>query len=331
MAAARPALRAPKPASAPLRRARKRRTVSGFPVSRFLASRFPVSPSPVSRSSPSTRPLAGLTVLNLRAAEDAPALTAALHGQGATVVERPVIAFAPPQSWEPFDARLARLAPGDWIAFTSANALRWTLRRLAERTRRAGPEGAPQGTAGALKQARIAAIGQGTARALADAGLTVHLTPPEQFQAEGLRDALLQALRPGEAVWLPRAEQGRETLVEGLERAGHPVCVTPVYRTVAAPDGLGPVADLLMRGGVDWIVFTSSSTVTHFLAMLPREGRAWLERCRVACLGRVTARTAEEQGLTVALVPERQDLAGLVEALVAAHRLTLAAREAGQR
>lgn len=265
-------------------------------------------------------------MLNLRAAEDAPALSEALRAQGATVVERPAIAFVPPQSWEPFDARLARLAPGDWIAFTSATALRWTLRRLAELV----PQAEPQASAAPLKRARIAAVGQGTARALADEGLPVHVTPPEQFQAEGLRDALLKALEPGEAVWLPRAEQGREALVEGLERAGHPVSVTPVYRTVAAPGGLGPVAELLARGGVDWIVFTSSSTVTHFLAMLPPGGRAWLERCRVACLGRVTARTAEQEGLTVALVPARQDLAGLVEALAAAHT-TPAAREAAPR
>jgi len=290
------------------------------------------SPPSATRPAAQRQPLAGLTVLNLRAAEDAPALTEALRARGATVVERPAIAFVPPQSWQPFDARLARLAPGEWIAFTSATALRWTLWRIAD----LAPQTEPQAAAGALKPARIAAVGQGTARAVADAGLPVQLTPPEQFQAEGLRDALLQILRPGEAVWLPRAEQGREALAEGLERAGHPVCVTPVYRTVAAPGGLGPVAELLLRGGVDWIVFTSSSTVTHFLAMLPPEGRAHVERCRIACLGRVTARTAEEAGLKVALVPARQDLAGLVEALVVAHTAaadaaTQAAREAAPR
>jgi uroporphyrinogen-III synthase len=260
----------------------------------------------VSRTDP--QPLDGLVFLNLRAAEDAAALTRALEALGATVVERPVIAFVPPLTWAAFDARLARLAPGDWIAFTSATAVRCTLRRLGEQGR--GPA--------ALAAARIAAIGLGTARALADAGLPVKVTPPEQFQAEGLRDALLQTLLPGEEVWLPRAEQGREALAQDLERAGHAVRVTPVYRTVAAEGGLGPAAELLERGGIDWIVFTSSSTVTHFLALLPPRGKNWLERPKIACLGRVTARTAEAQGLTVAVVPARQDLAGLVDAVVAA-------------
>jgi len=292
-------------------------SASAIPASQVSRERSALSLSPTL-----PLPLAGLAVLNLRAAEDAPALTQALAALGARVIEWPVIAFAAPQSWAPFDERFARLEAGDWIAFTSATALRFTLLRL-------GQLGQDRH---ALGQARFAAIGRGTARALAEAGLPVHLTPPQQFQAEGLRDALLAALRPGEPVWLPRAEQGREALVEGLAQAGHRVCVTPVYRTLPAQAGLGPVAELLERGAVDWIVFTSAAMVTHFVALLPPGGRAWLSRARIACLGRVTAQAAEQEGLRVAVVPARQDLAGLVEALAeaaTAARAPLAGKPAG--
>ena len=257
---------------------------------------------------PSALALQKRTVLNFRAAEDAPALSRLLRDLGARVIECPLIAFEAPASWSAFDARAARVQPGDWIVFTSATALRWALRRLAELGR--GAE--------SLRPARIAAIGEGTAAALAEAGLPAHLIPLVDFQAEGLRDALLPALAPGEPVWLPRAEQGRETLIEGLERAGHPVTVTPVYRTVPAPAGLAPVADLLARGEVDWLVFTSSFMVRQFLDRLPPGGRGWLPRVRIACLGRVTAQTAEANGLAVAALPERQHLAGLVRAMAAA-------------
>ncbi|MFI5399923.1 MAG: uroporphyrinogen-III synthase [SAR324 cluster bacterium] len=231
-----------------------------------------------------------------------------LRDFGARVVECPLIAFEPPASWSAFDARAARLQPGDWVVFTSATALRWSLRRLAELGR--GAEW--------LRPARIAAIGEGTARALAEAGLAARLTPRTDFQAEGLRDALLPALAPGEPVWLPRAEQGRETLIEGLERAGHPVTVTPVYRTVPAPEGLAPVAGLLARGEVDWMVFTSSFMVLQFLERLPPGERSCLARVRIACLGGVTAHTARAHGLSVAALPERQHLSGLVRAMAAA-------------
>lgn len=273
--------------------------------------KVPPQPSPV--------PLQDRTVLNLRAAEDAAALSAPLRALGARVIECPLLAFEPPASWAAFDARAERLQPGEWVAFTSATAVRWVLRRLRERGR--GPE--------ALGAARIAAIGHGTARALAEAGLPAALTPAAEFQAEGLRAALLEALAPGEAVWLPRAEQGREVLIAGLEAAGHPVAVTPVYRTVPTAAGLEPVAGMVARGEVDWIVFTSSTMVERFLERLPAAERSGLARVRIACLGRVTADSAEARGLTVAALPERQDLAALVQAIADAE--TGAARPPGPR
>jgi len=108
--------------------------------------------------------------------------------------------------------------------------------------------------------------------------------------------------------------------VQGLRGLGAQVEVTPVYRTVlpqADPAGLrGP----LLAGDVDWLLFTSSSTVEHFFQALgPRAATEMAARGwpRVACLGAVVARAARQRGLEVAVQPERQDLDGLLEALVA--------------
>jgi len=260
---------------------------------------------------PSSRPaapFAGLTFLNTREANAAEALTAELTARGARVIACPTIAFAPPASWGPFDARLAELAPGDWLAFTSATA----VSAFANRLRELGPRVAlPDGVC-------VAAVGTATAQAVTDAGLPVHLVP-EQFQGEGLLAALTARLAPGARVWLPRAEAARETLVEGLRAAGIGVDVTPVYRTVA-PERLPREAlAALAAGEVDWLLFTSPSTVRNFLALLPGSRADLLApgRPRVACLGAVTAQAAEAAGLTVSVVPERQDLPGLLAALEA--------------
>ncbi len=101
-------------------------------------------------------PLSGLTFLNTREAAAAPELTTLLRVQGATVVERPMLAFAPPESWAPFDAQLKRLRPGDWVAFTSATAVRFAVERMNARG----------GGTVALEGARLAAVGAGTAAAL---------------------------------------------------------------------------------------------------------------------------------------------------------------------
>jgi uroporphyrinogen-III synthase len=106
-------------------------------------------------------------------------------------------------------------------------------------------------------------------------------------------------------------------LEEGLRAAGADLTVTVAYRTVMPSNGLGSGLDELRRGAVDWICFTSASTVQHFWAMLPESDRAAvLAGPRVACIGRVTARAAEALGFRVSALPERQDIPGLVEAIV---------------
>ena len=95
------------------------------------------------------------------------------------------------------------------------------------------------------------------------------------------------------------------------------------YRTVLGT-GHGNAAALLRNGGIDAVTFTSSSTVTNFMARLAEEGiaaaeaKALLGDVVIAAIGPITARTARELGLTVAIEAERYTVDGLVEALVAA-------------
>ena len=252
--------------------------------------------------------LSGLTFLNTREAGAARELTERLQALGAEVMECPMLAFAPPESWEPFDLRVAELRPEDWVAFTSATAVRFTLERL-------GALGKP---AQVLAGAHLAAVGASTAAALEARGLAVELVP-ERFQAEELLAALLDRVPSTGRVWLPRAEAAREVLVKGLENAGVQVEVTPVYRTVMPSEGLGRAEEALQSGRLDWIIFTSSSTVKHLIRLLSEAGAKPLADtgAKIACLGSVTAETARQHGLTVKVLPGRQDLEGLVAAVVA--------------
>jgi uroporphyrinogen III methyltransferase/synthase len=276
-------------------------------------------------------PLQGLTFLNTRDAASAPALTRALERLGGRVIERPTIAFGPPGDWADFDRAAADLRDGQWAIFTSATAVRFTLARLAEipptlpspleGEGRAGPELA-EGVGGRLAACRLAAVGPGTASALARRGLNPALVP-ERFQGEGLLEALRPKLQAGEPVWHPRAEAAREVLDEGLRAAGAALTVSPCYRTMVPAEGLGPVPDLLRARQIDWLCFTSASTVRNFFALLkPELHDAARQGPRVACLGAITAEAARDRGLRVDALPERQDLAGLVQAIVDAVRKT---------
>jgi len=103
-----------------------------------------------------------------------------------------------------------------------------------------------------------------------------------------------------------------------LRGKGAAVDEVVAYRTlgVGAPDELKA---LLEEGQIDVVTFTSSSTVRNLVASL--QGRTpgnALSRCLVACIGPVTARTAERLGIRVDVVAKEHTIAGLVEAIVTA-------------
>jgi uroporphyrinogen III methyltransferase/synthase len=87
--------------------------------------------------------------------------------------------------------------------------------------------------------------------------------------------------------------------------------VVEAYRTVPATP---PAAALAAAATADAIAFTSSSTVTSWLALDGRPGTPPV----VACIGPVTAATAAEQGLAVTVVAGEHTVEGLVAALVGA-------------
>ena len=242
------------------------------------------------------RPLFGRRIIVTRAREQASGLVERLHELGAATVELPVIEIG-----EPADGganlrdAARRVGDYDWVAFTSANAVIRFFAALGE----VGSD------TRALAGARVAAIGPGTADALAGAGVRADLVP-ERFVAESLLDAFPPG--PGR-VLLPRAAVARDALPAGLAERGWSVDVVEAYRTVLgrpAAEALGAAAT------AHAVTFTSSSTVTNYLAVagdLPVPAV-------VACIGPITAQTARAAGLTVDVVAAEHTIEGLVTALV---------------
>jgi len=242
------------------------------------------------------RPLFGRTVVVTRAREQASGLRLRLEELGATVLELPTIAI------EPVEIAVPALDGYEWLVLTSENGVRALF-----------DDGlAPAGLdARALAPVRVAAIGPGTAAALARRGVRADLVP-ERFVAESLLDAFPPPSGPGAGVLVARAEQARDVLPDGLREQGYAVDVLPVYRTVPAVPAPADV-ELVQAGKVDAITFTSSSTVTNFcdaVQPLPRP------QPPVVSIGPVTSETARARGLTVHAEADPHTVDGVVTALV---------------
>ena len=245
-------------------------------------------------------PLFGRRVVVTRGRPQASALTTLLRDLGARTVEVPVIDIGPPvDGGRALHEAAAALGEGRyaWVVFSSANAVEPLVEALRD--------------ARAFGGARIAAIGPGTAEALARCRLVPDLVPGRAV-AEGLLDVFPDPPDPASAapgrVLMPRAAVARDVLPDGLTARGWRVEVVEAYRTQRGR----PEPDLLSGARTaDAICFTASSTVTGFVDVA---GVAHVPPV-VACIGPVTAATARKAGLDVTVVAEQHTIPGLVHAL----------------
>ena len=87
----------------------------------------------------------------------------------------------------------------------------------------------------------------------------------------------------------------------------------PAYRNI--PVKLEPVhLAALEAGEVDWVAFTSSSSVKRLLDAAGG-AKGLPPGTRIACIGQTTAATAESLGLTVTIVAEEHTLDGLASSI----------------
>lgn len=252
-----------------------------------------------------TKPLFGRGIVITRPEAQAEGMSELLRAEGARVIPFPVIRITPPDSWASLDRALDEPEAYAWIVFTSANGVSFFFRRVRERGMDIRD----------LQGIRIATIGPATAAAIGALGLRVDLVP-EEFISEGVVRAFAGKDLRGCRILLPRAEEARDVIPEGLEKRGAKVDVVTAYRTVRSDRRAAEIVPLFDGGKVDAITFTSPSTVTHFLGIMG-PGFRLPSRVRIACIGPVTAAAAKNAGLVVDIIQERYTIPGLVDALAA--------------
>lgn len=254
--------------------------------------------------------LAGRRIIVTRAARQAGELTRLLTSHGADVIACPTIEIHDPSSWESMDRALSRLAQYHWLAFTSTNGVDYFLRRFYEK-------GHDRIELAALK---ICAVGKKTAERLLDEGLAVDLMP-QRFTADSLIEAFVRRFGAetglkGSRMLLPASRTTRDVIRPALTPLGVSVEVIEAYQTVL-PDNSERITQLLTSVAADYIIFTSPSTVANLAALLETDNlTTWFTSTRIACIGPITAESAQMYGLTAQVLPEEHTSKGLVRALL---------------
>lgn len=249
--------------------------------------------------------LAGKRVIVTRSREQAGKLSSRIEELSGEAIEFPTIRIEMPESFEKMDAVIDHIRDFDWMVFTSINGVRVFFSRMKER--RIDIRG--------LHGIKFCTVGEATAAELDSHGILADYIP-ESYTTADLLEGMLKITEPGEKILLARADIASPEITEGLKAYGCDVEDLVIYRTLPETKDRSSILELLEEGSIDYVTFTSSSTVRNLVGVLGSENIDKLRNVKILCIGPVTAKAAEECGLKVTAVADRYTIDGLVEKLV---------------
>ena len=252
------------------------------------------------------RPLHGWRVLVPRTKDSTENLQEQIVSFGAVPFEVPTMSVEPPRTPQQMERAVHGLVSGryEWVVFTSLNA----VRAIRERFEEYGLD------ARSLSGIRIAAIGEDTVNALIAMGVRPDLVPEEEQTTASLLEEWPEfdsINDPINRIFLPRADIATDTLVAGLTALGWEVEDVTAFRTVRAAPPAVETREAIKGGGFDAVIFTSSSTVRNLVGIAGKPHPTTI----IACIGPATAKTAQEHGLRVDVLPEEATITALANAL----------------
>jgi uroporphyrinogen-III synthase len=233
--------------------------------------------------------LRGVRVLVTRPAHQAETLAQMIEAAGGEAVRLPAIEIAPPANTAALHAVLDHLHEYAFAIFISPNAVRQGLLLL-----RARSSSIPPGL-------RLAAVGQGTLRALNEEGFEQVLAPVERFDSEALLELLPPDVVAGKDILILRGEGGREHLGESLSARGARVTCAECYRRVPPRQPDTAALARLRQGEIDVLVITSSESARNLCDLVGESGRARLLTTPVVVVSDRQAQACRELGFRAEL------------------------------
>jgi uroporphyrinogen III methyltransferase/synthase len=247
-------------------------------------------------------PLRSRALLDTRPAFDLE-LSEAVARLGFRHLHVPTIAIGAVEAGTELERVRARLDSYDWIVVTSRRGVAALLGGLS-----VGPRSG----------VRWAAVGAGTAGALAEHGVKADCVPDA-----GTADALPAAMSEvgslrGARVLLARADAATHALPQQLAHLGAEVDDVVAYHTERPKGSAEPLATALSDPELEAVIFASGSAVKGLLELAGDEGAERARRLHVVTIGPKTSAVARDSGFIVTKEAATRDSAGLAAALTSA-------------
>ena len=233
--------------------------------------------------------LRGNAILIVRPAGLGEALALIIRAEGGEAILLPAIDILPAPRPARLAMLIARLHTFDWAIFVSPSAAREGLKRV--RARRHWPPGV-----------RVAAVGRGTAEALAELGIKETMAPDAPGDSEAL--AALPELQEivGQNVVIFRGDGGREYLGRVLAQRGARVEYAECYRRARPTVDMSGLLVRWRAGTVQAICAASGEALRNLLDMTGAADRNLALATPVFVPHPRVAEAARAMGFTQAIV-----------------------------
>ena len=165
----------------------------------------------------------------------------------------------------------------------------------------------------ALGSIQIYAMGDGTAGELKKHGIKADFVP-SRFVAEVFYEEIKDKIKTSDKILLPRALKARPYLSDNLSN----ICKVKeifIYDTVIE-DISQEVREALKTLNIDYITFTSSSTVENFLKLIDDEIIENIKKAKIISIGPITSNTAENNGFKVYREAEIYNIENMIKAII---------------
>ncbi|HAF43960.1 MAG: uroporphyrinogen III synthase [Sideroxydans sp. GWF2_59_14] len=244
-------------------------------------------------------PLAGLNIVVTRPRDQAVELLRHIECLGGKALLFPLLEIEAVPDAQALRQQLTLLKQADLAIFISPNAVRYGMAAI-------------EAAGGVPAMLKVATVGQGSAKALHELGVTRVIVPAERFDSEGLLALPELQNIAGKRVMILRGDSGRELLGDTLKARGATVEYVSCYLRRKHPvDGVA-----LLAAKPAAITVTSSEALVHLWASLQEAARTALAAMPLFVPHARIAELARQQGWTNITVAASGD-DGLIAGLVA--------------
>ncbi|KAF0091678.1 MAG: uroporphyrinogen III methyltransferase / synthase [Fusobacteria bacterium] len=223
---------------------------------------------------------------------------------GGEAIELPVMEIVSNDNAAEFDQIIEDLGLYNYLIFSSVNGVEFFFRKIFM----LGLDSR------VLGDKMLVAIGNSTAAEMLKYGVVADIVP-ESFVSESLVEKLEAILKPVDSVLMIGASDSRMYLHQKISRICNVVMIK-VYSKRKNETIKVRMLDIFRNGKINYLTFTSPSTVKFFLEILGSENIDLLEGIKIISIGPITSQSIRDLDLKVDIEADEHSDKGLLQSIL---------------